>query len=124
MNPLHYIFFRIYLFQKEIGITKFPHLSAISAQAFCLLMNILTIINFLQVKYNFKISFILIAILTVVLVNIYYFRKAKYRVIIKQYSKKVNNNFIADILLIAYLILTVLLLFYSSKQVRISKGIY
>lgn len=121
MNIYYYLYFRIYCFltllNKKNNVVEH---SSLLAQSILLSFNILTLLGYYKLKLDLDFRFefrqlgYLIAVIVIIMNYFIFFRRGKYKYIIKEYkARKYEQSTTGGIWVVAYIVLT----FYFSFSV-------
>ncbi len=124
MKLLDYLFYKIYKLINFLGNTNFyPEGNTWFLSSMCLWLNMLTALNFLELKLGRALTnktyVIIFYILYLLVTFIYFFRKERYKKILENYDKQETSKKIWGTIIVSiYIIITLLLHFYFSEQRR------
>ncbi|MGN6495303.1 MAG: hypothetical protein ACTHLE_25175 [Agriterribacter sp.] len=124
MKLFDYLFYRIYKLINFLGNTEFyPEGSAWFISVMFIWLNLLTILNFIELKIGRSVTniYVVIPIYILFLFATFFhlFRKEYYKKILEKYNQSANqNNSLRIILVSLYVATTVILHLYFSEQRR------
>lgn len=124
MKLLDYLFYKFYKLINFLGNTEFyPEGNAWFASSMLLWLNMLTALNFIELRLERavtnKVYVIVFYVLYLVTTFIYFFRNERYRDIINRYNNESGAKKLWGTLIVAsYIIITAVLHFYFSEQRR------